>query len=294
MVWKQPFLLRLPRQIQTAMRLNSKLGKGVGVLLFTIYAISNLNGQELPEVMEEPRDSIQWNDWSFRISPYFWYIGLQGEIYKPPQPNGLVEPPPPRFEIDVGFRDIRNSIKFALMLASQYRGDRVVAQFNFSSLILESEAITPLNVLLQNNVLRLTYFGGDIEAGYRVIRNPKFEVDALAGLKFVYFGVDVSSDIAGAVPVEGARSKGWIDPVVGVNLRYNPHRKVGFLGYGDISIPAVTTYFTGQFFGVVQYHWTPTFYISLGYRSYFVDIPKGEAIFNGALKGWITRIGFQF
>jgi len=36
-------------------------------------------------------DSI-WNNWNFRISPYFWYIGFQGIIYKPPELTTLPEP----------------------------------------------------------------------------------------------------------------------------------------------------------------------------------------------------------
>lgn len=243
---------------------------------------------------QEARDSIPWNDWNFRISPYFWFIGLEGEIIRPPEPSNYPIPPPPKYEIDVGFRDIQNSIKFALMLAGQYRGERIVAQFNFSSLVLESEAITPLELLLQDNIVRLSYFGGDLEAGYRFIRNPKFEMDGLVGVKFLYFGIDLKTNVLGAQQVEGARSKGWLDPVLGVNLRYNPHRKISLLGYGDVSIPGVGTDFSGQFLSMAQYHFTPAFFASLGYRSYVMEIPDEDAIFTGQLKGWILRVGFQF
>jgi hypothetical protein len=262
-------------------------GKGLIIVLLMLCCTPSLRGQEA-------RDTILWNDWNFRVSPYFWFVGLKGDIYRPPVPGNPIEPPPPKYGVDVGFKDIRNSIKFALMLAGQYRGERIVAQFNFSSLILESEAITPLELLLQDNIINLSYFGGDLEAGYRVVRNPKFEVDALAGLKFIYFGIDLSTDIAGSVEVEGARQKGWIDPTVAVNLRYYPFRKVSFIGYGDIGIPGVGSDFSSQFFTMVQYHFTKTFFTSLGYRSYFIKIPEDEAIFSGQLQGWIARLGFQF
>ena len=235
-----------------------------------------------------------WDDWKFRISPYFWFIGLKGEIVRPPTPANPILPPPPKYDVDVGFKDIRNSIKFALMLAGQYRGNRVVAQFNFSSLILESEAITPGELVLQGNIVKLTYFGGDLEVGYRVLKKPKFELDALAGLKFFYFGIDLTTTIAGRLEVEGARDKGWIDPILGVNLRYRPHKKVSLIGYGDVHIPGIGSDFSSQFITVAQYHFTPTFYTSLGYRAYFLKIPEDEAIFNGQLRGWIARIGFQF
>lgn len=261
--------------------------KGLMAVLFLLCCIPSIRSQDT-------KDSILWNDWNFRVSPYFWFIGLQGEIYRPPTPVNPIEPAPPKYNVDVGFKDIQNSIKFALMLAGQYRGKRIVAQFNFSSLILESEAITPLELLLQDNLIKLTYFGGDLEAGYRFIRNVKFELDALVGLKFFYFGLDLSTNITGNVEVAGAREKGWLDPILGVNLRYYPHKKFSFLGYGDVAIPGIGSDFSGQIIAVSQFHLTPTFYVSAGYRSYYINIPENEAIFNGAIKGWIVRIGFQF
>ena len=123
-----------------------------------------------------PEDTT-WNEWHFRISPYFWYLGINGEILRPPQPTQLPIPPPPRFEIDVSFKDIRNSIKSAAMLAGKYRTGRFVTQFNFASLILESEAITPLELLFQDLVLNFSIFTGDLAAGYRIIHERKFEFD---------------------------------------------------------------------------------------------------------------------
>lgn len=267
--------------------MNSASGKGLLAVFCLICCMTSLSSQEA-------RDTVLWNDWDFRVSPYFWFVGLKGEINRPPAPVNPEEPPPPKYEVDVGFKDIRNSIKFALMLAGQYRGNRLVAQFNFSSLILESEAITPLELILEDNIVNLTYFGGDLEVGYRVIKNPKFELDALAGLKFFYFGIDVSTKVGGSIPVEGARSRGWMDPTLAVNIRYNPHKKLSFVGYGDIGIPGIGSDFSSQFITMVQYHFTKTFFTSLGYRSYFLKIPEDEAIFNGQLQGWIARLGFQF
>ncbi len=260
----------------------------LGVFMTLLFA-SPVFGQSQMET-----DSIRWNNWNFRVSPYIWAIGFKGELVRPPQPTNIPEPPPPKYDIDVRFRDIQNSIKFILMLGGQYRGDQFVVQFNSSSLILESEAITPLEILFQNNVVKLTYFGGDLEAGYRVLKNPELEIDALVGLKFFYFGVDLVSTVGGSRDVEGARDRGWIDPVLGANIRYNPSKKFGFVGYADFGIPVFGTDGSFQFIGAAQYHFTKTFYTSLGYRTYSLEIPEEDAIFNGNLRGFILHIGFQF
>ena len=180
------------------------------------------------------------------------------------------------------------------MLAGQYKNEHIVAQFNLSSLILESEAITPWELLLQDNIIYLGYFSGDVGVGYRVIKNPKFEFDALLGLKFIYFKIGLKTNLAGIVQVEGERDNLWVDPVVGMNVKYTPHRKIELAGYADIGPGFSTDIYDYQAILGASYLFTKTFHISLGYRIYALEFPKNEAIFNGIIKGWIMKIGFQF
>ncbi|WP_282122489.1 hypothetical protein [Algibacter mikhailovii] len=260
------------------------------IVCFWFGQTTTLEAQENQE-----SDSISKpNDWNFRISPYFWFVGLKGTIYRPPQPELMPEPPPPKYDIDVGFKDIKNSIKFALMLAGQYKTEHIITQFNFSSLILESEAITPYELVLQDNIIKLTYMAGDIGVGYRVVKNPKFEFDALLGAKFIYFKIGLKTNAIGIGQIEGERSQYWIDPVIGTNLRYRPHPKIELIGYGDIGPTVFNTYNTSQFMLGANYMFTKTFMVSFGYRSYHLDFPRKEAIFNGNVKGWIMKVGFQF
>jgi hypothetical protein len=108
------------------------------------------------------------------------------------------------------------------MLAGKYRTGRFVTQFNFASLILESEAITPLELLFQDVILNFSIFTGDFSAGYRIIHEGKFEFDVLLGVKLLYFDIGGRSKIFGNIPLEGERSVFWIDPVVGTHLLYRP------------------------------------------------------------------------
>jgi len=268
--------------------LTKKLFKSLTIVLCLFSTLTNLSGQEKQEL-----DSL-WNDWNFRISPYFWFIGLEGTIYRPPQPANYPIPPPPQYDIDVGFKDIKNSIKFALMLAGQYRNKHLVAQFNYSALILESEAITPFELVLQDNIVKLTYMAGDLGVGYRIIKNPKFEFEGLIGMKFLYFKIDLRTNLLGIVPIDGNRSKFWIDPVIATNLRYRPHRKIEFAGYADFGPPFPDNINSYQAIISAKYLFTKTFMIALGYRTYHLDFPRDEAIFNGNVKGWYMKIGFQF
>ncbi len=264
------------------------------IIIFYILIFSFFWSGTASFAQEKQKIDSTWNNWDFRISPFFWLIGFQGTIYKPPVPALTPIPPPPKYEIDVGYKDINNSIKFALMLAGQYRSEHIVTQFNFSALILETEAITPWELVLQDNIINLTYFSGDVGVGYRVINKPKFEFDALLGLKFIYFKIGLKTNLAGSVLVEGERDNLWVDPVVGINFKYIPHRKIEFAGYADIGPAFPDNVFDYQVMVGASYLFTKTFLITLGYRTYHIEFPKDEAIFDGTIKGWIMRIGFLF
>ena len=53
---------------------------------------------------EKQKTDSTLNNWNFRISPFFWYIGFKGTIYKPPYPVHQPEPAP-AYEIDVEVYD---------------------------------------------------------------------------------------------------------------------------------------------------------------------------------------------
>lgn len=235
-----------------------------------------------------------WNDWNFRISPYIWYIGFKGTIYRPPQPSNMPEPPPPKFEIDVSFKDIRHSIKFIAMLSGKYRGKKVVTMFNFSSLILESEVITPSELLFQDVILNLSFFAGDLDVGYRFIRKDKIQLDGLIGLKFIYFKIGGRSKILGHIPLEGERDHLLMDPVIGLNAIYRPHKRIELTAYGDFGAGLAGPDISYQAITGVRYLITRTFNMSLGYRIWGIKHDVSEAIFNGHVKGWIMKFGFQW
>jgi len=96
-----------------------------------------------------------WSQWNIRFAPYIWLIGIEGEIDRPPPIVQLPDYPPvpvhpiESYGIDIGFKDFRNSLKFAFMLSGQFKKEWFVTQFNVSSFIIEGEAITPLDYLAE-------------------------------------------------------------------------------------------------------------------------------------------------
>jgi len=180
------------------------------------------------------------------------------------------------------------------MLAGQYKHNRFITQFNVSSIVMESDAIAPFDYLFQNNTLRLAYAGGDLGAGYRVVRKKKFEFDLLLGLKFVYFKVGLTTDLGGQKPVSGELSNFWADPVIVVNLAYRPIRWLELIGYGDIGPTWFNDEYTYQFVSSANFIVSKHIYLSAGYRKYYLGANIQEASFTGTLSGLLVKFGVQF
>ncbi|MCZ6693716.1 MAG: hypothetical protein O6939_07410 [Bacteroidetes bacterium] len=256
------------------------------ILIFTFLALYfNFTYAQGKEVSDK--------NWHVRISPYFWFIGFEGTVYRPPVPTILPEPPP-SYEFDLSFKEISKSIKYAMMLAGEYRAKNIISIFHYTGLILEGDAITPIDLILQNTHLRLSYHSGDLSVGYRFVKTNKWEVDGLAGFKFIFFSIEGKSNLAGMVPIKGNRSESWADPIFGARIIYSPIKKLEFMVYGDVGGFLIGPELNNQFIGGISYFFSNTFFTSLGYRHWHLKVDETEAIYNGKVKGWLVRIGFQF
>ncbi len=170
-------------------------------------------------------EDAKWNQWKVALSPYFWYIGFNGTVSRAPATTD--EPVSREWEIDVGFKDIKGALKFALMLSGEYQGAKALVLFNFTSFIIQGEAITPRDLVVQDLEGRLGFAAGEVFGGYRFLSShPKLDVDGDAGLKFWHNSINLKSQILGNIPVEGARSMGWVDPALGLRVKYIPHPRV--------------------------------------------------------------------
>lgn len=241
-------------------------------------------------------DSV-YNKWNFRLGPYFWFIGLEGEVVRPPEPPEVGTLPieiPLRYRIDVSFKDIKSSIKLAALFSGIYRNKYFITQFNFTGIVLESEAITPYEYVLQNNIIKLSYYTGDISAGYRILKDKKIDLDVLLGLKLLYTKIGLSTNILGTWTTGGERDIFWIDPVLAINFKYRPFNRVEITSYGDYGSNFFDDDITFQYMLGVNYVISKYFFVSLGYQDHYLKLLNDDAIYNGRIKGLILRLGVQF
>jgi hypothetical protein len=275
---------------------NRKIITSILCHLFLILISSSLAFSQ-----EKDLEYNKYDQWNFRISPYAWLINVKGELLYPPEPPPETPPPPsplpeeePRYNIDLKFQDIRSSIKFASMISGKYRNKHIIVQINSSIVILEGSAITPLDLLLKNNTLKLWFYSGDIGIGYRVLKKPKLELNAFLGSKFLYTKVNVTTEILGVKTFEGERDVFWFNPTIGFSVFYRPINRIELAFYGDIGSRIYIDDLTYQFFAGANFMLAKWFYITPGYRFYYFALPSSDALFNGNIRGFLLKLGFQF
>ncbi|WP_115460564.1 DUF481 domain-containing protein [Winogradskyella aurantiaca] len=258
-------------------------------IVMTVLGVSVLSAQDS---IPEPKTVEYYSDYKFKVSPFFWFLGLKGEIIAPPQPSTLPEPPP-RYQVDLSFSDLSSSIRFITMMGMDYKGEHFIIRANVTSLILEGQAITPLQIITEGVDYRFTYLTSEITGGYRILKNPKLDLDVLLGVRMLYTKITGETDIVG-VTFTGERQVFWWDPILGFQIKYRPHERLELTGYTDFGpIRNVDSY---QFQAQAIYHLTKTFSMALGYRNYYInsEAEEKETIYKGRVYGPFARLGFQF
>jgi len=233
--------------------------------------------------------------WHFRISPFIWLPGTRGsvDVPEPPSAQPLPEPPPPYYNFNLQFDDLRTSLKFAMILTGEYRTNKISAGFSYTSLILDGQPIVNYDTLLQDNTFNLNFHTGDLVVGYRAVTNPKLNIDLYGGTRFLFLKAGVSTNLLGRQILSYDGEGVFLDPLFACRIKYIPHHRIEFVGYGDIApFPTTTTLsFQGTF--LINVLLAKNFFIAPGYKILGYRF-KDENVNNLYLYGWYMRIGVQF
>jgi hypothetical protein len=133
-------------------------------------------------------------------------------------------------------------------------------------------------------------------AGYRLIDDPRFSVDALAGVRGFYTDntISVLASLQRTHLIDYGLVKSWAIPIVGAHARYNFTDKffataAGFVGGTDASSD-----FSWDLFGGVGY--TFNNYVSAfgGWRSLKIGYRKDNFIYNVLLQGPVAGLNIRF
>lgn len=209
-----------------------------------------------------PTTAIAQDDgnWDFELAPlYLWAISIDGDLGIRGQTA----------DASVAFADIWDSLEgvFTVRFSALYNKKfGFLFDYNYLDLGTEEETdVANIEVGFKSQI---------INAGvtYRFL-DGQHTIDGLAGIRYIKLDADVELKNLG-VSVDGDQD--WVDPVVGVRYALKIADMWALRLYGDIGGFGVSSDFTWQGLGLIDFHpWKYVAFVA-GYRAVGVDYTTGS------------------
>ncbi len=199
-------------------------------------------------------------DWQFELAPlYLWAISIDGDMGIRERTAG----------VSVEFGDIWDNLEgvFTLRFNGLYRNKfGFVLDYNY--LDLGTEAVSQranLEVGFKSQILNAA-------GSYRFIDGPH-TLDGVAGIR--YTSLDARIDLRNVgVRLDGDQD--WVDPIVGLRYAYQIANQWTLRLYGDIGGFGISSDFTWQGLGLIDYQPWKNVAIVAGYRAIGTDYETGS------------------
>lgn len=199
-------------------------------------------------------------DWQFELAPlYLWAISIDGDMGIRERTAG----------VSVEFGDIWDNLEggFTFRFNGLYRNKfGFVLDYNY--LNLGTEVVSQkanLEVGFKSQILNAA-------GSYRFIDGPH-ALDGVAGIR--YTSLDARIDLRNVgVRLDGDQD--WVDPIVGLRYAYQIANQWTIRLYGDIGGFGVSSDFTWQGLGLIDYQPWKNVAIVAGYRAIGTDYDTGS------------------
>ncbi|MEO8615732.1 MAG: hypothetical protein ABI600_11375, partial [Luteolibacter sp.] len=164
---------------------------------------SAFGGTAAPAVMETPAAS---SPWEFRIEPYAWLTGLNGDI-------GIANR---SVAVDESFSDLFEHLDMAAALQFEARNGRwgIIADGFYTEL---SNSGDLADLRYSSAKIESQQFIGELYGAYRITEGASGFLDVYAGLRYNYFSADLSANGVSPTPdFDLSKSRNWTDPLIGL------------------------------------------------------------------------------
>jgi hypothetical protein len=192
-----------------------------------------------------PFDDRQPGRWAFTVTPYLWALSLNGDATV----RGFEAP------VDIGFSDILEDLNFGAMVEAEARRGRIGGFVHtvYGSIGGDTD-VGPLTV--DTDVQNLWVgFGLYYRLGTwsldRDTERPRrtVTVDPYVGGRYTYLDIDL--DVQGGR--DFARSRGWVEPFVGVRTIWTFGDRWNVVAAGDVGGFGAGSDFAWQATGTIGY-----------------------------------------
>jgi len=223
-------------------------------------------------------------DWEFKLAPYLWFAGLQGDV--------ATIPGVPSAPIDVSPSQAIEDTDAALMLMFEARRGRhgLFVDFIYTDVRSTEEVFPNLGISLRS-VSKSTVLSGAYE--YRLVDNEGSNLDLMGGLR--YWEVDSALSFTGPLEISGKNKEDWVDPFIGLKGYHRFGGSKFYMSYGA----AVGGFDAGSklFYDLnlnLGYQWNNAIGTAVGYRLFNVDYDHAGFLWDVEQAGWGVGLAWSF
>lgn len=227
--------------------------------------------------------------WHFRLSPYVWFAGLEGDVATIP---GLPSAP-----IDISPSDALQDTEASIMVILDGKKGRhgFFVDLLYSDVRSDEDLIPAIGLTLRTTT-KSTLF--TLAYQYEIYNQDHVVIDLLAGAR--YWVIDsklrFSSGLGG--PLDGrtiTNDESWLDPMVGFKARApigdSRFYVSGGAGLGGFGVGSDFFY---EISANVGYQWNDAIGTSIGYRMFDVDYDNDGYVYDVKQQGWQAGLTWSF
>ena len=261
--------------------------------LISILALSHITyaGGDIIPIVEPVVDTpiiVEDSSWEFRLSPYGWFAGLEGDVASIP---GL-----PAIPIDISSGDAFDDTEASLMLMFEAKknGHGFFMDVFYSDVQSEETLVeVNNNPLVLNSTTKTTMLTGAYM--YEVYNDEQSIVDVFAGVR--YWNIDSHLSLTGGLGIlpPGDHEESWVDPLIGFKGRtFIGDTKVyvnGGAAIGGFGVGSDLFYDLNANLG---YQWNDSIGTTVGYRIYDLDYENDGFVYDVKQQGWMIGLTWAF
>jgi hypothetical protein len=236
--------------------------------------------------MSTPRaDMPDAKSWVIDAAFYGWATGLSGSV--------ATLPPLPAVDVNLGFNDLLSHLDGALMGSVYARQDRFVffGDLMYAKLSVDKSFATPFSTTVS---MTSTSFIGTGGAGYRVVADPAYSLDLLAGVRLYNVSTDATLRIGGAFSRSGSTNETWVDPMVGAKFSAKIFDSWSLNSWAFAGGFGAGSKFAWDLFGGVGYEFNEKYSLVVGYRGLGVNYSHGDYVYDVVQQGPIVGLKVRF
>ena len=231
---------------------------------------------------------IENNSWEFRLSPYAWLAGFEGDVASIPGS--------PTVPIDISSSDALSDTEasFMGMFDGKKNGKGFFIDLLYSDLQSEETLLEGINLGLKSTSKTTIFSGAYL---HEIYNHDQSIVDLFVGAR--YWKIDTHLVFSGGLGLLAGRTidhaESWVDPLIGIKGRTSlgdtKFYATGGVGIGGFGVGSDFFY---DVTANVGYQWSDAIGTTVGYRVYALDYENDGFVYDVTQKGWVVGFTWAF